>query len=369
MSKDCFLAHGLGIRLFKRCHLCELGTVFRCVGLYSIVIFVLFASVVTARVLFPQIPFLKPALIVMGCLLLLLGVFVNSNISKVTCRAYDLKQRNKTLEGAIEKKTKDLKDMKGLFHSTVDKMENELIVLGKLQKELLPRSSPKFKGLKFSIHYQPSTQASGDYYDFIDITPGMIGIVVADVSGHGAAAAVSMAITRVLMQGFAIAYQSPSKTLERINFMMHRLVPTDQFITMFYAIYDAETQQLKYSSAGHPMPHLLSGTSHEVAPLKDVGSFPLKVFEDVKYPERTIKLEQGDKLIIFTDGLTEAMNHKNELFGDKRVAEQIMKFARGSSRTVDDLRYHIIESVTDFVKGKPFEDDFTMLIMELDNTD
>lgn len=363
-NPDCFICRSLNIALFKRCNFCSLPGLHSCPGFLIFVSFIIL-SIGLIAVAFTQKQQLVQITVIVFCLIMLVELFiVNSKWNALVIHQKTLQDKNAKLENDVQNKSQNINEIKSLFAETIGKMENELEVLAKIQRSLLPEKLPNFKNTKIAIHYQPSTQAGGDYYDFIDISPGVMGVVIADVSGHGAAAAVAMAITRVLMKGFAPAFQSPGKALARINLLMHRLFPTEQFVTMFYGIYDYEKAIFKYSSAGHPMPYKITAGTNQVVELDDVGSLPLKIFEEVEYPEKTIELSSGDKILLYTDGLTDALDEKDEIFGYERLTSLLEKYNYKSSYSIDDLKNHIITGLNDFVKGKPFSDDFTMVLLE-----
>jgi sigma-B regulation protein RsbU (phosphoserine phosphatase) len=237
-------------------------------------------------------------------------------------------------------------------------LDDEFQVLANLQRSLLPHPLPTVDSYEFSAHYSPSSRASGDYYDFIPLTKMHMGILVADVSGHGAAASMVMAIMRVVMRAFAQELLSPGGALSVVNNVLVQHVPSDQFATAFYGVLNLRSNKFVYSSAGHNPPLLFRAESKTVEELPNTGGVPLKILPDVRYEESEVQLGPGDHLLLYTDGLTEAFAPDREMFGEKALSDLV---ARYGVEPPDVLVQEIWRSLHAFVRTEPFHDDVTLV--------
>ena len=237
-------------------------------------------------------------------------------------------------------------------------LDEEFRVVADLQRSMLPSPLPEVNGWAFASHYSPSLRAGGDYFDFIRLSEIHMGILVADVSGHGAAASMIMAITRVVMRAFVQDLLSPGGALTVVNDVLVEHVPTDQFATAFYGILNLRTNKMVYSSAGHNPPLLFRGESEEVAEIKNTGGIPLKILPHVRYEEGEILVNPGDQLFLYTDGLTEAFNPDHDMFGQEALEDLVKRFGQ---KHPGELLKEILRSVHSFVRNEPFHDDVTMV--------
>ena len=246
----------------------------------------------------------------------------------------------------------------------LNKSDMELEDVGTFQQSLLPKKVPEFEGYQFAPLYQPSGWASGDYFDFIDINPTTQGVIVADVSGHGGRASVIMAIIRALMQIYAKSSPRPAKILNRMNVMMSQLIPTEDFVTVFYLIIDRATNKITYSSAGQPYAILINDETGDYKILDDANGIPVKLFGEFDYTENTVEMGLGDRLILFTDGVIEAQNNDGELYQMHRL-EEVCKNSK--DWPVQQQVELIQQKVREFVEDNPLHDDFTLMCIERAN--
>jgi phosphoserine phosphatase RsbU/P len=237
-------------------------------------------------------------------------------------------------------------------------LDQEFQILAELQGSLLPDPLPTLPGYDCAAHYSPSLRTGGDYYDFILLSQLHMGILVADVSGHGAAASMVMAIMRVVMRAFVQDLLSPGGALTVVNNVLMQHVPSDQFATAFYGILNLHTHKLVYSSAGHNPPLVYRALRGEVEELANAGGVPLKILADVRYEEDQLTLEKGDQILLYTDGLTEAFTPDHQMFGEEALTNLIHRYGR-------DLPHVLVEeiwrSVYSFVRTEPFHDDVTLV--------
>jgi serine phosphatase RsbU (regulator of sigma subunit) len=240
------------------------------------------------------------------------------------------------------------------------RIEDELLIVGHIQRSFLPQVFPVHPELEFASFYEPSAQAGGDYYDVIEISKSRWGLLMADVTGHGTPAAVVMAITHLLMNSVVNTFRHPSTALKVINEKLNvHLAPTF-YVTMFYGVLDLDDMRLVFSSAGHDTMLLHRARSNQIEELRTDTGFPLKLVESDDYDEKVTPLEPGDRLILFTDGIVEMRNEKAELFGYERLIPVIRRENRG---TAQDLVNAIVSELEAFCRQRPYKDDVTLLVL------
>lgn len=241
-------------------------------------------------------------------------------------------------------------------------LDRELQVVAEIQRSLLPVELPRLPGFECAAFYQTSAQAGGDYYDFFPFEHGQCGIFIADVSGHGTPAAVLMAITHAIAHTRPGAPKPPAEILSYLNGHLCRsYTRSGAFITGFYGVLDPATRRLTYASAGHNPPRLCRGG--RVMALDEAGGLPLGIAEDERYLDATVVLEPGDLLVLYTDGITEAMPPKAtrggvELFGTARLDAILLD---GASTGTEGVVKAVREAVVTFAGGVTPRDDQTML--------
>lgn len=238
-----------------------------------------------------------------------------------------------------------------------DELDREMRVVEELQQSLLPQSMPEIPGFKLAAHYQTSRRAGGDYYDFFDLGAGLWGIFVADVSGHGTPAAVVMAVTHALAHNYPGRPNPPALMMHYLNQKLCES-PTSRsgnFVTAFYGIYDAGTRRLSYCSAGHPEGRLLRGT--DVLTMHEAKSLPLGISDEERFTQATVTLEPGDRLALYTDGITESFNSAGEMFGPKRL-DDALALGDGDPQMMINT---VLEAVGTFSGQARGEDDRTII--------
>ncbi|HKY06427.1 MAG TPA: GAF domain-containing SpoIIE family protein phosphatase [Blastocatellia bacterium] len=239
--------------------------------------------------------------------------------------------------------------------------ESELELARKVVESLLPRSFPLAEGFDIYGTTIPVREVGGDYIDFIDSITDRLGVVVGDVSGKGLAAALIMVTFRAYLHATLINELAMRVVMARVNKLVYETTDGDRFITTFYGLLDSENKRMLYINAGHNPPMLLhiDGTSEMLAH----SGLPLGVFEDSRYSESVVYFKPGDILVLYTDGVTEAWNAKDEPFGLERL-ERVVRAARA------ERAYTIVRAVTDAVNvysaevGGP-EDDLTISIIKV----
>ena len=246
--------------------------------------------------------------------------------------------------------------------SALAALDVELQAVGEIQRTLLPERLPSVAGFEMAAYYQTSARAGGDYYDFFPLDAGGWGIFIADVSGHGTPAAVLMAITHALAHAHPGTHTPPCTLLHYLN---DRLVGSytrgGTFLTAFYAVLDPTTRTLEYARAGHNPPRLVR--NGQVHSLDATGALPLGIDIDQEFSQSTVTLESGDLLLLYTDGITEAMStpsptRQRQMFGMKRLDKLLLSCAGCSA---EDCIARIRSDVAAFTENAPPKDDQTLI--------
>jgi sigma-B regulation protein RsbU (phosphoserine phosphatase) len=213
--------------------------------------------------------------------------------------------------------------------------------LARIQRALLPSKIPDIPGLKIATSYLTSDQAGGDYYDFFEFENGMWGILIADVSGHGAAAAAVMAMLHAILHAYRSTIDGASiRPEEVLRFANRRLCAASiesSFVTAFFAVYNPATATLSYSRSGHNPPRHKDGRTGDMRALDGAGSLPLGVFEDSGLTSETIRLSSGDTVILYTDGITEAFDAERRMFGVDRLDAALTECSGDPDCVVDSV--------------------------------
>lgn len=238
-----------------------------------------------------------------------------------------------------------------------EKTKQELAFAGRIQASFLPDDVPQVSGWELCAVIEPANQTSGDFYDFIDLPGGKLGIVVADVADKGTGAALFMALSRTLLRTYAHEHpDSPAETFLAVNSRILDDTRSGQFVTVFYGILDPIKGTFTYASAGHNPAYLLNG---EVDELKRTG-IPLGMLEDVRWKEQTITLPPDLPLVMYTDGVTEAQNLAQELYDPGRLLAVMQANRDRNAQTLSDA---IIASLRSFIGEAQQADDITLVIL------
>jgi serine phosphatase RsbU (regulator of sigma subunit) len=228
-----------------------------------------------------------------------------------------------------------------------------------VQARLFPQAMPPLQTLDYAGTCIQARVVGGDYYDFLDLGPGRIGVVLADISGKGIAAALLMANLQAnLRSQYAVALEDPHRLLQSVNRLFYENTPDDRYATLFFADYDDASRCLRYANCGHNPPLLLR-VSGELERLGATATV-LGLFKDWKCGIEEISLRSGDTLLAYTDGVTEASNSTGEEFGEARLEEIFRSHRR---EPVNTLLACILEAVQKF-SGASQADDLTLFIAQ-----
>lgn len=269
-----------------------------------------------------------------------------------------------TLAGSFNKMADDLQEyMVELQRTTAEKTRliKELEIAKGIQRSFLPEKEPEISGIDIAASNVAATEVGGDFYDFIPIAKDQWGLTIADVAGKGVPAALFMALSRTLVRASTTGNPNVSESIEKANELICADAKTGMFVTLFYAILDAKKKRLRYVNAGHNPPLLLKQQKGNTVLLKAKG-IALGVIENIELEEEEIQLEKGDLITLFTDGVTEAINQKEEQFGQQRLLTLIEE-NRGLSAC--EIISKIEAEVTAFSGGQPQFDDITLMIIKI----
>jgi sigma-B regulation protein RsbU (phosphoserine phosphatase) len=238
-------------------------------------------------------------------------------------------------------------------------LEEDLKVARRIQESLLPKENPKIKEIEIFGQSIPAKEVGGDYYDFIQIDDSNLGIVIADVVGKGTPAALLMSNLQATLRGQALVDRSVKDTVTKVNFMLSRFMDMGKFITLFYGILDIKNKTFTYTNAGHNYPFLLSKDGN-VRKLEK-GGLVLGTINNFVYEEEMVQLKPGDLLLLYTDGITEATNDKDEMFEEERLLKLLKDNKESSAQA---LSQKIVDEVQSFQGSFPQDDDLTLVLIK-----
>src|SRR5437763_14338590 len=214
------------------------------------------------------------------------------------------------------------------------RLETQLEVARQVQLQLLPARDPQLPGFDISAYNFPTEEVSGDYYDWVKLYEDQIGIVIADVSGKGVPAALLMAFLRASLRAASHIGYAPHISMSKVNYLLWESIERNQFVTGFYGILDATNRTLSYSNAGH-VPALLMKADGTYR-FEERGGVPLGMFRDSRYYEYFETIEPGEVFVLYTDGVTEAMNSAGEEYGRDRLITAVRECRDQSAREMID---------------------------------
>jgi serine phosphatase RsbU (regulator of sigma subunit) len=268
------------------------------------------------------------------------------------------------LANSFNKMAQDLKGQMEIIRLTTaekERVQKELEIAKGIQQSFLPESAPLIAGFDLAGLNTPALEVGGDFYDFIPVGLDKWGLVIADVSGKGVPAALFMALSRTLIRANATDKVTPAGAIRRANDMISENGRANMFVTLFYGVLDPVRKTLAYVNAGHNPPLVLGQGGVEITLLAARG-VALGIMSDIEFEEKEIALHQGDILVLYTDGVTEAINRKQEMFGNDRIGRLVEANHHLSAREIIKL---IEREVASFSEGQPQFDDITLLLVKV----
>lgn len=242
------------------------------------------------------------------------------------------------------------------------RLEEELAVARQMQEMLLPEACPVVSGWGFTSCYCPARSVGGDFYDFFDLPgkPDRLGLVIADVADKGIPAALFMAFSRTVIRTKGMSGVSPATVMGRSNRLIFKDSRAGLFVSAFYGILEPKSGRFTYTNGGHNRPLWLHADTGKIDELA-IGGMVLGVFEQIKLEEGRIEVQPGDSLIFYTDGVTEAMDETDQLFGEARLRAVV---AAQSGADAETMMQAIIKAVNSFIGVRPLIDDFTICVVQ-----
>lgn len=243
------------------------------------------------------------------------------------------------------------------------RLEQDLHLAERIQQSFLPRRLPDVEGYTFSARYDPAFEVGGDFYDFIQLPGGRIGVVIGDVSGKGIGAALYMARLTRDIRFFALAEPDPAQVLAALNRAVGDIGQDDIFVTLLYLVLDPTQHRIAMANAGHMPAVIRRAHPSELQVRETISGLPLGVLPEADYQTDEVELVPGDTVLLFTDGLVEAMSPSREMFGMDRLKEVV----RAGPTTASTVLEHIVRTVQGHVAEAPQFDDTTVLCLGYDD--
>lgn len=273
--------------------------------------------------------------------------------------AAEVQARTEILDRLVAERTRELNDKNALLEAANQRMDAELQIARSLQSAMLPQRLPENPRYAGKATMVPAREMGGDFYDFFPLGRNRIGLVIADVSGKGVPAAFFMAISRTILQSSARDGDTAGACLAATNDLLCQQNPLDLFVTAFYGILDLDTGELAYANAGHNPP-ILASHGGTLTPLPTTRGVAMGVMPGLAYGENCVKLAAGDTIVLYTDGISEAMDRDGHEFTEARLMGSLSEAHRES---VEIVMSSVIDAVHRFVGDAPQSDDITCLIV------
>ncbi len=242
-----------------------------------------------------------------------------------------------------------------------ERIEQELKVARLIQQTLLPKALPELPGYDVAAYYQPAREVGGDFYDFMTLEDGRLGLVVGDVTDKGVPAALVMATTRTMLRAAAQRLLSPGEVLQRVNDVLVQDIPPNMFVTCLYAILDPASGRLVYANAGHDLPYRRRAGRAEGAEELRARGMPLGLMPGMGYEEKEIVLQKGESVLFYSDGLVEAHDRRREMFGFPRLQGLVGAHRSGGSALISFLLSELARFTGE---GWEQEDDITLVTLD-----
>jgi phosphoserine phosphatase RsbU/P len=243
-----------------------------------------------------------------------------------------------------------------------ERLNRELEIAREVQEHLFPQRLPPMPELDYCGQCRPAREVGGDYYDFLELPDGRLGIAIGDVSGKGVGAALMMASLEASLRALAVVVEDPAELMGRVNTLVRQASSANRYATLFYAEYDPATRRLTYVNAGHNPPVVLRNSNGACHVLRlETGGSVVGLFPQ-RYERGVFAHEPGDVVVLFTDGVSESMNIRDEEWGEERLIE-LAKSVQGLS-ALDCLK-RILAAAQAFAGGAPQHDDMTLVVLRV----
>ena len=243
-----------------------------------------------------------------------------------------------------------------------ERLRRELEIAREVQEHLFPQRLPSVAGLDYCGRCRPAQQVGGDYYDFLELPEGRLGIAIGDVSGKGIGAALMMASLEASLRGQASGGHDLAELMKRVNGLLYEASPTNSYASLFYAEYDPGNRSFSYVNAGHNSPLIVRKSAADCQVFRLETGGPVIGLVQQYYQQDSVSLEAGDLVVLFTDGVSEAMNARNEEWGEDRLIEVAKTWHRLPAL---EVMTRILSAVEAFAAGAPQYDDMTLVVLRI----
>lgn len=271
-----------------------------------------------------------------------------------------LTHRSALLESVVQQRTAELVQQKGIIEERDRERTHSLKIAGRIQRQILPALAPAFDPVSIAFAFHPHDEVAGDYFDFQLADPDTLILIIGDASGHGVPAAFISVIAKTCVHARLSMTKSPAALLGAMNDLLHGWVEPEHFISMFVAAINRRTLRMTYARAGHPLPLLLGADGRCVE--LDAGGIMIGVVPEPEYPEQSVQLHPGDRVLFFTDGVPECPGSDGQLFGIRRVQEFLVA---NRHTPCSALVPQLIQTIRRFSSSGEFADDVTAVLLEI----
>jgi sigma-B regulation protein RsbU (phosphoserine phosphatase) len=258
----------------------------------------------------------------------------------------------------LQRANADLSNLNVLLEERIEEQQAREKLAAHIQRDLLPKEPPRVQGYQLAGRSIPAQTVGGDYFDYVVMDEGRLAVCLGDASGKGLPASLLMASLQAAIRTHVMAFATVANTLRRINTLLFRSTDPGTFVTAFYCILDLGRHELRYSNAGHNPPLVFRADSVERL---EIGGTILGAFEDSDFEEASCRLAPGDFLVVYSDGITEARNDRDDEFGEDGLIEVV---TRKRDSSAEDLVTAVVAAVTEFAGSRRQMDDMTMIVLK-----
>jgi sigma-B regulation protein RsbU (phosphoserine phosphatase) len=245
--------------------------------------------------------------------------------------------------------------------SEKERLQSEIEIAATIQRNLLPKEGPQFRGVSFSAHFEPTASIGGDYYDVFNLDKSKLAVTIGDVSGHGLSTGLVMAMVKAALTTLVEEGADEESLFHRLNDLVYRSTERRAFMTLAFTIFDLQRGTIRHTNAGHLYPYLLR--DDEPPRAIEVPSLPLGVRAEIQTHTSEVELKEGDAVVYLSDGIVEAQDEQGEPFGFQQLEALLGTTA---DRSPSGLRDAILEAVARHSGSRPADDDRTVMVLRFD---
>src|SRR5438105_3431870 len=242
-----------------------------------------------------------------------------------------------------------------------ERLQSGIAIAASIQRNLLPKEGPQFRGVSFAAHFEPTASIGGDYYDVFNLDKSRLAVAIGDVSGHGLSTGLVMAMVKAAITTLVEEGADEVSLFERLNELVYRSTARRAFMTLAFTIFDLEQATIRHTNAGHLYPYVLRKGQPPVA--IELPSLPLGIREEIRTRTAELSLEEGDTIVYLSDGIIEAQSEQQDPFGFDHLETLL---TQTSDRSPDSVRDAILEAVARHSGTRPADDDRTVMVLRFD---